>query len=66
VTPVSGSRKNANFGLSGEWEVKVSSEPPFVVLVDGLTAKAWDEAAKAAGEDPTVHVSVAEGPSTRR
>ncbi len=64
VTPMSGSRTNAGSGLSGDWEVTVGGEAPFVVAVDGLTAKAWDKKAKANGKEPTVNVSVAGGNAT--
>jgi hypothetical protein len=66
TTPVSGSRASASAGagLSGEWEVQVGDDPPFIVVIDGVTAKAWDKKAKLGGKDPKVSVSVAGGSAT--
>lgn len=59
VTPVSGTRQNAGSGLSGEWEVTVGKAEPFIVVVDGLTAKAWDKKRKSDGNEASANATVA-------
>ena len=64
VSPVTGTRKNAGSGLSGEWEVTVGKNKPFIVVVDGLTAKAWDKARKADADEAAVTATVAGASAT--
>ena len=59
VHPISGTRKNAGSGLTGEWEVTFDDSLPFIVVVDGLTAKAWDKKDKSEGREPAANATVA-------
>jgi hypothetical protein len=47
--------------LNGEWEVIAGDSQPFIVTIDGLSARGVDKAAQARGKSPNVTVSIAGG-----
>lgn len=59
VVPFTASRPIRGTGLNGEWDGRLTGKAPFVALVEGLTAKAWDKTRR--GADPDVKVSLAGG-----
>ncbi len=52
MTPITdrGRARRPAPGFTGEWEVTVGSDSsPFIVVIDGVNAKAWDKEDKADG-----------------